>query len=217
MTVPITVSIPVGPHPSNQRWLGECLLSIEKQTESPSEILIIDDGANLEPIEGVRIWKTPWASGVAHAFNFGVALAQNDLVIMLGSDDRLLPKAIERCWQAWERIKDPLGYYAMTIVYNDGREQTTPCNAAMVHKQLWRHTGGFPIESAVGMCDSVLLSMMMATRGKMGNIHSIAPEPIYWYREHNETDTAQRRPVWHNYASAIRNVLTEQAVQKYGV
>lgn len=216
MTVPITVSIPVGPHPSNRRWLDECLLSIERQTEKPDEILIIDDGANLEPMSGVKIYKTPWLSGVAHAFNFGVALAKHDLVIMLGSDDRLLPKAVAECWRAWDRIRDPLGYYAMCVVYPDGREQNVPCNAAMVHKELWRHNGGFPIEASIGACDTMLLSMMLACRGKAGNIYGITNEPLYWYREHDETDTSTRRAIWSSYIAAVRNLVTERAIQKFG-
>lgn len=215
-SVPITVSIPVGPHASNRRWLGECLDSVREQSVLPSEILIIDDGANLEPIEGVKIWQTPWLSGVAHAFNYGVALASNDLVVMLGSDDRLLPNCIKACWNAWERTRDPLGYYAMCVRYHDGREQNVPCNAAMVHKNLWNHTGGFPIEASIGGCDTMLISILMACYGKAGNIYPIVDEPIYWYRAHGETDTNVRRNVWSPYVAAIRNIVTEEARQKFG-
>lgn len=214
-TVPITVSIPVGPNPANKRWLSECVGSVLSQNVKPSEILIIDDGANLEPIEGVRIWKTPWVSGVAHAFNFGVALAENDLVIMLGSDDKLMNDCVSECWKAWENTKDSLGYYAMCIRYDDGREQNVPCNAAMVHKELWRHTGGFPIESSIGACDTMLLSMMMACGSAAGNIRPITNNPIYWYRQHPETDTNERRDVWSPYIASIRNLVTERARLKF--
>lgn len=191
-TVPITVTIPVGPFSANRRWLGECLESINAQTVMPDEVLLIDDQAGLQGIEGVTIWRTPWRSGVDCAFNYGVALARNDLVIMLGSDDKLLPGAVERAWEVWSYTHDPLGYYAFEIVYPDGREQNTPCNGAMVHKDLWKLTGGFPVESGIGACDTFLLSIMIAAEGRLGNIYGIGPRPLYWYREHAETDTALR-------------------------
>lgn len=212
MSVPITVSIPVGPHPSNVRWLKEAIESIREQTVQAAEILLIDDGANLdaEQYPGVRIYKAPWKLGVAHAFNFGVALAETDLVIMMGSDDQLLPTCIEQSWAAWERLQDVHGYYYMAVRYHDGREQNTPCNAAMVHKELWNLTGGFPVEASVGMCDNVLISLMTASGGRFGHIHSIGPEPIYWYRAHDETDTVQRQGHWHHIASQVVNLITEQ-------
>ena len=194
-TLPVTVAIPVGPHPANQRWFSEALESVQAQTFSPSEILVIDDGANLPPMEWLNIWKTPWLSGVAHAFNFGVALAQNEWVVMLGSDDRLMPNCLERAWSVWQTHHDLLGYYAFIVQYDNGLVQyDVPCNAAMVTKTLWRHTGGFPIEAAVGACDSFLLSLLLAGKGRFGTVYQVGSrsEPVYWYRQHPETDTALR-------------------------
>lgn len=191
-TVPITVVIPVGPHPSNIRWLRECLESLNNQTRFPAEVLIIDDGANIEGLNNVRIWKAPWRLGVSHAFNFGVALASNDLVIMLGSDDWLYGSALETAYNTYSVYNDPLGYYAYMVRYADGREQDVPCNAAMVHKHLWRHTGGFPVEAAIGACDTWLISLLLLGDGKWGNLYHIGTEPLYHYRNHAETDTAQR-------------------------
>lgn len=195
-TVPITVTIPVGPYPSNRRWLEECLLSINAQTVAPEEVLLIDDQAGLYDIHGVTIWRTPWRSGVAHAFNFGVGQARNNLVIMLGSDDKLLPRAVEMSWEAWQYYHDPLGYYAFIIKYDNGKVQDTPCNGAMVTKDLWKFTGGFPPESAIGGCDTWLLSLLMIGEGRFGNIYKIGDEPYYWYREHPETDTVEHRKWW---------------------
>lgn len=193
MISPITVAIPVGPYPSNVRWLRECLESINHQSSYPSEVLIIDDGANLPDIHNVRIWKMPWRSGVAHAFNYGVALAQNELVIMLGSDDRLMSQAVEQAYATWATILDPLGYYAFIVEYNDGKIQTIPCNGAMATKTLWKHTGGFPPEAAIGACDTWLLSVMMAANGKFGRLYPIGDSPLYWYRAHPDIETNRMR------------------------
>ncbi|KKM71392.1 hypothetical protein LCGC14_1431150, partial [marine sediment metagenome] len=165
---PITVVVPVGPNPAYREYLKECLDSIRAQTVPAGEILVIDDQANLtqEDVgQDVTLWKTPWLAGVAHAFNFGVALAQHDLVFMLGSDDVLLPGCLADCIATWEAHRDHLGYYYVDLVYQDGRQQSLACNAAMVTKTLWRHNGGFPVESAVGAPDTVLISIMLAAKG----------------------------------------------------
>lgn len=190
MDVPITVTIPVGPYPENKRWLNECIESVKSQSVQPSEILIIDDQAHLRDIQGVRIWKTPWLSGVPHAFNFGVALANNDLVFMLGSDDKLWPDCIKACWDVWQQEKDTRGYYYVGVQYSTGEIQNTPCNAAMVHKDLWKATGGFPIESTIGMCDNMLFQIMV--KHGVGSFHKVSESLLYWYRDHSKSDTRRR-------------------------
>jgi len=207
VTVPITITIPVGPHPQNTRWLGECLLSIVEQTVMPDEVLLIDNGAHLDPSTlphlPIRIYTMPWTASIAHAFNCGVALARNDLVIMLGSDDKLFPDCVRTCWASWQRMQDPHGYYAMTVEYDDGRLQNDPCNAAMVHKALWNLTGGFPIEAAIGACDTWLISKIMIGGG--GNLYHMSEYPTYWYRNHAETDT-RTRAAWFGIIEQARDL-----------
>lgn len=214
ITVPITITIPVGPYAANTRWLHEALDSVAAQGVLPDEVLIIDDGAHLDPARypGCRIWATPWRSGVAHAFNYGVALARNDLVIMLGSDDRLLPDCVRACWACWQQIGDPHGYYAMNIVYDDGHEQNDPCNAAMVHKALWNLSGGFPIEAAVGACDTWLISKIWVSAGRSGTVYHTGDTPLYWYRDHAETDT-HNRAGWMGVVETARDLWLRRGMQ----
>lgn len=208
MIAPITIAIPVGPSEANQKWLPDCIESIVQQELRPQEVLFIDDQAHLDmnslrqalELESIEVnhWQTPWLSGVAHAFNFGVALAKNDLVIMLGSDDTLQPWAVEDCWVTWQADLNPLGYYFMDVAYMGSDEtQSLPCNAAMVHKNLWRRTGGFPPQSAMGRPDTILISMLMTqgpTVGELINVES--KEPPYLYRSHPDTDTNIRHGRW---------------------
>jgi hypothetical protein len=194
------------------------LASIAEQTMLPDDVLLIDDGANLDPealppLPGLRIWCTPWRSGVAHSFNFGVALARSDLVIMLGSDDRLMPDAVATCISTWQQIGDTHGYYYLPVQYHDGRLQHVPCNAAMVHKGLWNLTGGFPIEGSVGACDTLLINKMQVANGRLGTLYPVGVEehPLYWYRAHEETDTVTRRK-WHGVVAVIRNMLIDEVL-----
>jgi cephalosporin hydroxylase len=146
---------------------------------------------------------------VAHAFNYGVALAKNDLVLMLGSDDRLMPHAVQACQWAWDHYHDPLGYYYFIIEYESGRLQDIPCNGAFVHKELWKRTGGFPVEAAMGACDTWLISLLYASKGRAGNLYQISPTPLYWYRDHPQTDTVQRG-AWMGMIVTARNIWVEK-------
>ena len=239
---PITVVIPVGPNPGNIQWLDECFASIVAQTDKPAEVLLIDDrgigqhgpllfhdtvwlgdalqrrlatSKSDEVGFRVRQWKTPWVSGVAHAFNFGIGLAEHDLVVQLGSDDRLEAWAIADCWRAWEKFKDPMGYYWMSVKYSTGETQAIPCHASMVPKTLWEATGGFPVESAVGAPDSIFISMMHAAKGARGNLREVKSRLgcPYWYRVHEGTDTARRMPRFQGVIHAVRAELSEQAIK----
>ncbi len=201
----ITVVIPVGPSPDACRYLPEALASIKVQTVKPREILMIDDmhglGAHDTCMAGPyirHIFYAPWNLGVAHAFNVGVAVAPTEHVLMLGADDWLEPDAIECAERA---IKDrPIGqaYYWFPVRYSDDRpqrDQYEPCNAAVVTKALWRATGGFPVESAVGRPDVMLIGLLMA-HSDLGTLVPIAPDgpPRYCYRVHDGTHTASRGP-----------------------
>lgn len=223
----ITVTIPVGPFAANKKWLDECVDSVLKQDDPPTEILFIGDQASInwhDYIAKVRVrvvealydfpyhmevncWETPWLSGVAHAFNFGVALAANEHVVMLGSDDLLEPWAIGDLKAALAKYGDPYGYYFYDIKYMDtGEVQDLPCNAAAVTKALWAKNGGFPPESAAGAPDTMLISIMMGNGRDAGSLRHIESKaPPYLYRRHDQTDTATRPRI---ELTNIRDILT---------
>ncbi len=173
------------------------------------KILSWDDGrGKMHVPSNVYVWKTPWLSGVAHAFNFGVALARNDLVVMLGSDDLLQPWALSDLKATYEQYNEPLGYYWYDIEYMDtGEQQHLPCHGAAITKQLMKHTGGFPVESAIGQPDTMLVSIMLA-HPEAGLLIPVNSEtPPYRYRRHPESDTGTR-PAFP--FSIVRDILTER-------
>lgn len=213
----ITVAIPVGPHPANRRWLSECLDSVHAQTQR-ADVLLIDDMGQLPDfsgVSGVRMWRAPWYLGVAHAFNMGVALADDPLVFMLGSDDTLEPTCIEECLNAYYAARDDLAYYYCGVRYMDtGELQTLPCHAAMVTKALWRLTGGFPVQSSSGAPDAALLSIMIGNYPRAGSLRQVADgKPLYNYRRHAETDTASKGP-WQGVILQTRDLVTREWVPR---
>ena len=207
----LTVAIPVGS--GHERFLSECLDSVWEQTRLPDEVLLISDMAELRAgldhagPRPVRTWSSPWRLGVGHAFNFGVALAENDLVFLLGADDKLLPRCLEKCLAVWESEGRMDTYYGVGVRYSDGRgDQYVLCNAAMVTKGLWKATGGFPVEAASGAPDAAFLSILLG-RNVVRTILVDDKEPLYWYRVHENCDTA-RRSVWQGVILQTRDILT---------
>lgn len=206
----ITVVIPVGPMPAHKKWLDNAIDSVLAQTHPAFEILLIDDLAGLnENYRGCRTYKTPWRVGVPCAFNFGVALSKTDLVFMLGSDDEIKPDCLYYCDKAWSEFQHKTAYYWVDVVYNDGVEQAAACNAAMVTKDLWKLTGGFPLESSSGACDASLLSIMIGNYPRAGEqIHVYSPKPLYYVRRHEGQDTADRGP-WQGVILQTRHIVTQ--------
>lgn len=94
--------------------LPRTLASIETQTLRDFEVLVVDDGST----DGTRALVEAWArrvpfpvryhyqrNGGKHiAHNTMLTLAQGELVVLLDSDDVLVPTALERFRYHWEQI-----------------------------------------------------------------------------------------------------------------
>jgi glycosyltransferase involved in cell wall biosynthesis len=195
--------------------LEEALDSVESQIRGNDELIVVDDMAHLIRSNDFilrlsgKIHTNPWRLGCAASWNVGVAIARNSLCLLMGSDDKLLDGCLNALRDAWNMHEDPLGYYHLDIIYSDnGEEQSAPCNAAMVTRQLWKHTGGFALESSSGAPDAAFLSAMMIHKdmGTMYRVHT--PHPLYWVRRHSEQDTYNRGP-WQGVILQTRDILTQ--------
>lgn len=215
----ITVAIPVGPMPHHAEWLDECLASVRAQTRRPDEILLIDDMHDIDRryyAADTRVWRAPWRLGVPAAFNAGVALARNNCVFMLGADDTLEPECLELCAREWEIVErsgeaDPdLCWYYVAVRYMGGEQpdQFLPCNSAMVTRTLWRATGGFPAESSVGSCDSMLISMFWNRPSVIRFAGVAAGKILCNYRVGNATESGSKSSEWQGPVFAVRDLLT---------
>lgn len=205
----ITVVIPVGPDPDACRYLPEAIASVEAQTIETG-ILLVDDmhgvgrhadgcGAPMIDVERIDyVISNHWNLGVAASFNVGVACARTEHVLMLGADDWLEPDAIACAERAIREHPIQQAYYWFRVRYNDDRperDQAQPCNAAVVTKALWRASGGFPVESAIGRPDVMLVGMLMG-HPEVGTMVQITDNgtPPYNVRVHDRQNTATRGP-----------------------
>ncbi len=86
------------------KYLGEALKSLQMQTFSDFEIIVIVDGSTDNTIELLRAWSDARVRVVARADNLGVAtsinhglsLARGDLIARLDDDDLCHPERLER-------------------------------------------------------------------------------------------------------------------------
>lgn len=212
----IAVVIPVGPEVHHAQWYGEAIESVRAQTRPADHIQIVDDmhGGDLVaplPELGWELYRPPWLLGVAGAFNHGVAKAfQNgcDLALMMGADDKLEPRVLERVVTEYEQNGSADGYYWCDVIYQDGVVQGLPCNNAAVTPGFMRESGGLPMDASSGAMDAALISAMLVHRRDLLVHVPGGSDARFWSRQHPQQETARLN----RYAAAnaiIRDVFTE--------
>jgi glycosyltransferase involved in cell wall biosynthesis len=192
MSVPISVVIPVGPLAHQREHIGECVSSVFNQTAEADEILLLDTPGECRPlnkeldgIAEIKLWDISHITNIPDAFNFGVYEARNELVFLLGSDDKLYPRCLELCYAAYQHFQQPLGWYSVGVEYSNGYTQNTPCLAAMVTKTLWNKAGGLKRDySPYPACEVEFISRMLLANGELGATYRVSDEVLYWHRIH---------------------------------
>lgn len=217
----ITIALPVGSHPDYKKYLSECLVSINSQMRINDEIILINDMAELtysdyfgkgwlywdDPMR--KVHENPWLLGCAASWNIGVSLAKNDLVLLMGSDDVLLPECLDTLRQAYLEQNKMDAWYNLTIEITEGPDtgiHTVFNNAAAVTKGLWKLTGGFP-PSGFAAPDALLISIMMVHMPER-LIQVREGTPLYRARVHEAQDTPRQAGRFWEEVISIRNKET---------
>lgn len=209
----ITIVVPVGPDPVYKKYLSECLDSIRTQMQDEDEIIIVDDKAKLiDDKEFISSWKptveqyivNPWLLGCAASWNIGVARAKNNLVLLAGSDDKLLPGALDALRKAHKNNNYRDAWYNLTVNLQDGTQTSVFNNAAAVTKGLWNLTGGFPVSAGVGGPDALLISILLKHMPDR-LIQVEEGKSYYWCRQHPAQDTLRQAAFFSGEIVSIRN------------
>jgi glycosyltransferase involved in cell wall biosynthesis len=87
---------------NGEKYLEDCIKSVLNQSYDNFEYIIIDGGSTDKTIEiikyyeqSISYWVSEADSGIYDAWNKGVEKAKGDWITFLGSDDKLLPDALE--------------------------------------------------------------------------------------------------------------------------
>lgn len=229
----VDVIVPVGPFENDKKWLDKCVMSLTTQTHKPTCIVFVDDQAHLEESSAFvrmvhslrtqqqmyRVIRNSWRLGCADSWNIGIAESPSAFAFMMGADDWLEPTCLEALVAEYRRIHDDRGYYYPTLQYhleagavppyNDGTLiEDKACNAAMVSKGWWKSVGGYPPEAGLGAPDAIVVSLMFAYGGKVGNLRPVAKgTPLYNVRVHAGRDTS-RQGRFHTEVVSVRDKLT---------
>jgi glycosyltransferase involved in cell wall biosynthesis len=218
-----SVSVVV-PFCNAHRWWPETLASLEAQTLSDFEVVLVNDAsdapeslrmlADMRARPPVRVVDRAVRGGPAAARNTGVLAARSELVFLLDADDLLAPAALERL--AWLLLASPevgfvypgvVHFGAQTGVCLDAydRERLKHENfltcAAMLRREVYVQVGGMAEEPA-DMHEDWDFWLRLAASLLDGRL---LPEPLFFYRRHGEGRSAgvrQRVP-----DSAMRAVM----------
>lgn len=206
----ISVAIPVGPKPHHRQWLGECLQSMEGQIGMEDEVLLIIDGGTFPDVGStdmvVRMLQLPITIGVTACVNLCVGYAGCDCVLLMNSDDKLLPGALDALRFAWQEHLDEKGWYYLNTVYSDGREQKSASGVAMVYRPYFMRLGGYPPETAVGFPDWMFLSLMQ--HRNLIKLYSVSDKCLHWHRVHENQET-KLREAWRPAGAIVHEILLE--------
>ena len=128
MEATISIILPVL---NNSHGLQQALDSILSQALLTVELIVIDGGSKdgtLEVIESykshISYWESGLDSGIADAFNRGIAHATGDIIGILNSDDILEPNALSHLMSAIEQMPTADIYYG-SIRYYDPQHQSS--------------------------------------------------------------------------------------------
>lgn len=99
------------PYYEAAEWLGEAISSVTKQTYINYEVIIVDDGSRLYPLNrcfpdlAVKRIKvvTQKHGGPASARNAGITVALGEYIVPLDSDDILEPRFLEECIKVFDQ------------------------------------------------------------------------------------------------------------------
>lgn len=217
--VNITIVVPVGPDPRYLNFLDECINSIAAQMIPGDELLIVDDMAFLKPgqvlaFDGachgqLHYVRTEWWSGPFVAWNMGVALAQNDLCLLMGSDDYILPGCLDALRDAYTKNHEKPAWYNLTIELDDRTQHSVFNNAAAVTRKLWAWLGGFPPSASLGAGDAMLISILMV-HGSEKLIQVREGVSLYHCRQGDHQDTLKQGALFSYETIRVRDIETSR-------
>ena len=110
------------------RFLGEAIDSALSQTYSQTEVIVVDDGSTDNSREVIARYGSRVVAvlkengGQASAFNAGLKASRGEVIVFLDSDDTLLPTAIEKAVEAFERPEVVKAHWQLWRVDEYGRK-----------------------------------------------------------------------------------------------
>ncbi len=208
---PVTISVLITNY-NYARFIAKALDSVIKQTASPLEILVYDDGSTDNSLEIIREYPARLFSGpnrgVAHARNRLMERARGTHLIFLDGDDWLAPEALETAGRKIEAEAATRATYCEFRFHREDGAATIPrphrrtppvLTADTCYKVLHYmpcHTIVFPAAWKIPFDESLSTSEDQAFWAELllrGARFSYIPDVLSVYRIHGKSRSYDRR------------------------
>ncbi|RTY84399.1 glycosyltransferase [Flavobacterium sp. GSP27] len=211
---------------NDSQYVEQSVLSALNQTYTNIEVIIVDDGSNIETKAvlrkiGPKVTKliTQENKGQSTARNNGIREAAGEYILVLDSDDFFEPSFAEKAFAVFlehqntkivtcyanlifEKEKSfiykPNGGDVASFLYSNNA-----LGSAMFKKEDWQMSGGYDENMRQGFEDWEFYIRLL----QKGGLAKVVEEPLYHYRKRNNT-TTQR-------ANAVKYQLLLHLFQKH--
>lgn len=188
------------PYFNDGEYIAETLYSVQQQTYSNVEVILVDDGScdsfsiktfkNIQIENGKKLWESN--AGPSAARNLGIAHATGKYILPLDADDKIAPTYIEKAVDILEKdIQCGIVYCQGSFFGVDGGNWNLPSfsigrmlisniifNAGLFRKEDWKLCGGYDKKLRLGIEDwDFWLSILSLDR----TVYQI-PEKLFYYR-----------------------------------
>ena len=121
---PVGISVVI-PNLNGERFLPQCLSSLERQKFRPLEVIVVDNGSRdgsvgliEKDFPRVRLVKLPENTGFAHACNLGINAAAAKYVALLNNDTEVEPGWLDELYRAAEK-DDRVGMVSSKVLLDE--------------------------------------------------------------------------------------------------
>lgn len=186
-------------------FLAETLDSLQAQTYTDYEVIVINDGSTDKPtvtlLQSLQRPRTRVIHtenrGVSAARNRGISEASGDYILPLDADDKIAPDYLELAVDVLEAGQDVAVVYCERILFGE-REGVEPLPdydpnallmdnciypAAVFRKTDWKAVGGYSEKMVYGWEDWDFWISLSALNKRVVKI----PEPFFYYRVRNKS------------------------------
>jgi len=213
-----------------EAFLVRAIRSVERQTFSDFEIVVVDDGSTDETadtaggFDGVRFVRQPHL-GAAAARNRGLEDARGDFVAFLDADDEWLPEKLAHQLAFMERLQSTFSYTDSYIVRGSRRQRYSALayphrgeilvplidewldqafitmNTVVATRTLLRDVGGFEARIPTASNEDYGLWLKLALRGTR---FDYLDEPLALYYRGHVSDSSNSVAMVERYQLALR-------------
>jgi glycosyltransferase involved in cell wall biosynthesis len=204
------------------KYLEETINSVLNQTFSSFEIIVVNDGSNdlftINLLKSAKWKKTSIHNisnnGVSNARNYGISLAKGKYILLLDSDDLILPTFLEKTVKILNSNEDiklvtcdimlfgkiNRSYKLPNYSYNKLLGQNLFVVTSLFRKDDFNKTTGFNQNMKLGFEDWDFWLTLLKNEGKVFNINEI----LFHYRI---LTNSRNRSISENEQLMLRNII----------